>query len=299
MMMGKGKGGRRNVAESIRDDEMNEDMVEAFNALSSDDKKRLLDAMQHDDVKMVDAIFDDDRKTERKLPRTADMDDEPTPEDFFGVLGIFPSFCESKIGSSSKKCRTPAPIAVPQMMMGKGKGGRRNVAESIRDDEMNEDMVEAFNALSSDDKKRLLDAMQHDDVHEVDAIFSKNNERALFFGKLGIFPSFCESKIGKKFVKCLTSPPTPAPIGKGSAPSPVRKSPVPAPVAKGKMEPMGKRDRRRRVMDMEGQIMDDAVEELLQLYNTMTSSDKKRLLLAIERDDDVVMDELLAQYHFV
>ena len=219
--------------------------------------------------------------------------DEPTPEDLFGVLGIFPSFCESKVGGTFKKCQTPAPVSVPQMMMGKGKGGaRRKVAVLARDDKLNEDIIDAFNALSSDDKKRLLVAIEHDDVNMVDSILEYDNQdgkRALqrnvgideeptpeeLFGVLGIFPSFCEGKIGKKLVKCLTKPPTPAPVGKG------------------KMESMmGKRT--RRVRDV---FEDDVADELLQLYNTMTLHDKKRLLVAIDKDDEELMDELLTQYH--
>ena len=295
MMMGKGKGGaRRKVAVSARDDKLNENVVDALNALSSDDKKRLLVAIEHDDVNMVDSILEyDNQNGKRALQRNVGIDNEPSPEELFGVLGIFPSFCESRVGSTFKKCQTPAPVSVPQMMMGKGKGGaRRNVAVSARDNELNEDIVDAFNALSSDDKKRLLVAIEHDDVNMVDAILeneNQNGDRALqmnggidneptpeeLFGVLGIFPSFCEGKIGKKLVKCLTKPPTPAPVGKG------------------KMESMmGKRT--RRVRDV---FEDDVADELLQLYNTMTLHDKKRLLVAIDKDDEELMDELLTQYH--
>ena len=293
MMMGKGKGdARRKVTATFQKDELNEDIADAFNALSSNDKKRLLAAIKNDDVKVVDAIFDGDRPNGRKLPRIAGMEDEPTPEDLFGLLGIFPSFCESKVGSTFKKCQPPP---APQMMMGKG-GRRAVVAVSFRDEESNEDIVDAFNALSSDNKKRLLMAIQRDDVNMVDDILegnNKNSERALqrnsginneptpeeLFGKLGIFPSFCESKVGQKLVKCLTKSPTLAPVGKSM------------------MTSTGMMGKRARSVMEESNDEDEVADELLQLYNTMTSKDKKRWLTAMEQEDVEVLDELWTQYN--
>ena len=170
---GKGKGGRRMVVVEDRDTEMYDDITEAFNELSSFDKKRLLIAMEQDDVKLVDAIFEGAHSSDRTLQQRGSIDDEPTPDELFGVLGIFPSFCESVIGSMTRRCRTPAPVAMSGMMGmegGKGKGGRRMVVVEDRDNESHEYITDAFNALSSKDKKRLLDAIQQNDVKMVDEI---------------------------------------------------------------------------------------------------------------------------------
>ena len=70
----------------------------------------------------------------------------------------------------TRRCRTPAPVAMSGMMGGKGKGGRRMVVVEDRDNESHEYITDAFNALSSKDKKRLLDAIQQNDVKMVDEI---------------------------------------------------------------------------------------------------------------------------------
>jgi hypothetical protein len=165
---GKGKGGRRMVAAQRRDAGFYDDMTIAFNSLSPNDKKRLLVAMEQDDVKMVDAIFEGVHSSARTLQRRGGIDNEPSPEDLFGVLGIFPSFCDSIIGSMTNACQTPAPVS--GMGGGKGKGGRRMVAVERRNDEAHEHISDAFNALSSKDKKRLLDAIQQSDAKIVDEL---------------------------------------------------------------------------------------------------------------------------------
>lgn len=93
MMMGKGKrdARRKAAATPVREDEASKDIADAFNALSSDDKKSLLVAIQHDDVNMVDAIWEGENNSgARTLQRNGRIDNEPTPEALFGKLGIFP-----------------------------------------------------------------------------------------------------------------------------------------------------------------------------------------------------------------
>jgi hypothetical protein len=204
--------------------------------------------------------------------------EEPTPDDLLGVLGIFPPLCDRKIGQRFKKCRTDPPV--PKGMMGKGgKGGRRRNLLVTEDDISNE-LLMAFNLLSSEDKKRLMIAIEHDDNAMVDTILdgtssSSSTTRQLtmddatnptpddLLGVLGIFPPLCDRKIGQRFKKCRTDPPVP----------------------KGMMGKGGKGERRRTLFVAE----DDVTNELLVAYNALSSDDKKRLLIAIEMDDEEAM----------
>jgi hypothetical protein len=92
---------------------------------------------------------------------TLNHEDGPNPEELFGALGIFPSFCESKIGQKFAKCQTEPPMM--GMMSGKGK-------RTLDDEEL--DLVMVFNSLSGDDKKRLMAALEQDDIQLVDAILA-------------------------------------------------------------------------------------------------------------------------------
>jgi hypothetical protein len=148
----------------------------AYNALSLEEKKRLLVAVEQDDGDAMDAIFGSGQSG-RHL-----MNDEPTPEDLFGLLGIFPSFCDSKLGQrfGKKKCdEDDPPVAAPT-----GKGGsmasmgmmgkRRSRTRILKlDDEMKLDISTAFNALSPADKKRALKAVEDDNETELDSLFGR------------------------------------------------------------------------------------------------------------------------------
>jgi hypothetical protein len=177
-MMGKRERRRTTTFEEL----YSKDILTAFNALTSDEKKRLLLAIEQDDVKMIDAIFDtvSDEDHYHHIERNLHLsnnnnNDEPTPEDLFGLLGIFPTFCESKFGQKFTKCLTNPPVTAPvsQMMSGgkgtmMGKRERRMVQEVYYYD--SNDLLEAYNALSSNDKKRLILAIEHDNVEAIDEI---------------------------------------------------------------------------------------------------------------------------------
>jgi hypothetical protein len=199
--------------------------------------------------------------------------DEPTPEDLFGIFGIFPSFCESKLGQKFVKCLNSAPVAAPTS---KGMGKRQRV---LVDDKAEEDLLQAFHALSGDEKKQLLAAMEQDDIELVDAILDRRQLLNInemdeptpedLLGIFGIFPSFCESKLGQKFVKCLNS------------------APVAAPTSKGMMGTgMGKR---QRIL-----VDDKAEEDLLQAFHALSGDEKKQLLAAMEQDDIELVDAIWA-----
>jgi hypothetical protein len=172
MGMSKGKGERRrNLVED--NDYVENQLLMAFNALSSDEKKQLLIAIEEDDAAMVGAIVGSTSSNSHSTVRQLTMKDnlEPTPEELFGLLGIFPPLCDRKIGQRFTKCQTDPPVPKSMMGMSKGKGERRLRDLIENNDDVGNELAMAFNLLSYDDKKRLLIAIEHDDAEALDMIF--------------------------------------------------------------------------------------------------------------------------------
>jgi hypothetical protein len=219
--------------------------------------------------------------------------DEPTPDDLFGLLGILPPLCETKFGQRFKKCRT-IPPTMGMMGMRRDRDRHRNLYQTNtanNEYDIDQELLTAFNLLSSDDKKRLLTAIEHDDGTMVDEIMdgtTTNGDGSIstrhlmlndgtdpspdaLFGILGILPPLCERKVGKLFKKCQTEPPT-----------------------MGMM--MGKRHERRRTTTNSDE--DEMTNELFEMYNTLSSDDKKRLLIAIESDDTEALNMIFNHHSF-
>ena len=153
-----GKGKRRRTRQGT--DNAKADLLMFVDSLSSDDKTRLLTASEEGDEDTVNMIVRENDVSGRTL------------------LG---KLCERRIGGLFKRCDESAPVPKGKGEDKGGKGkekegkGKRELHRGTREGGAKDDLVMFIDNLSSDDKKRLLNAIENKDEAAVDAIFDRYN----------------------------------------------------------------------------------------------------------------------------
>jgi hypothetical protein len=158
MGMGMGKRGRR-TKESV----VKRELTDTYNRLSTEDKKRVLVAVQEEDQDELAALFG-----RRRLVVSKAVSDEPSPEELFGILGITKDVCDGILAFLFVRCTESGGGGGGQMGMGMGKRGRRTKESVVK-----RELTDTYNRLSTEDKKRVLVAVKKEDRTELAKIFSR------------------------------------------------------------------------------------------------------------------------------
>jgi hypothetical protein len=159
MGMGMGKRGRRTTESVVK-----RELTDAYNRLSTDDKKRVLVAVQDEDQDELASLFG-----RRRLVVSQEVSDEPSPEELFGILGITKDVCEGILAFLFVRCTEGGGGGGDQGMgMGMGKRGRRTKESVVK-----RELTDAYNRLSKEDRERVLVAVREEDQIELAKIFSR------------------------------------------------------------------------------------------------------------------------------